>query len=395
MVAFGGWEMPLRFPTGTLAEHLACRQAAAVFDVSHLGTVRLEGPHAWAQLQGALTNDLAKVSPGRAQYTHLLDEDGSVLDDMIVWWVCDERFDVMPNASNTRRVRAALGGLDVTTERAVVAVQGPAARQVLLRAFPAAAEVGHFQVRQLNWGRPAVPTVVAGTGYTGEDGVEVAVPAEAATELWEALVAAGAVPAGLGARDTLRLEAGLPLHGHELGPGTSPLEAGLSWVVAWGKPGGFRGLPALLERRAKGVSRKLTGVIGDGRQPFREGYTVHLEPLEPGAVGACPEARPSPEAPAGSSAKPGPAAWPGALDAPTAELTSGNYSPVLQKGIGLCFLPVEVSPGSRVSVQGRLPATVVKPPFVAKGRAQPSRVSGLGAAPSAATEKPTELAGQS
>jgi aminomethyltransferase len=251
MVPFGGWEMPLEYPDGTVAEHMSCRRHAAIFDVSHLGTVRLVGSDAEAVLQSALTNDLRKIAPGRAQYTHLLDDGGSVLDDLIVWWVGEQAFDVMPNASNTARVRGAIGGTDVTGSRAVLAVQGPEARDVLAKAFPEAASVGHFRVEAKNW--HGTPVVVAGTGYTGEDGVECAVPAEQAVELWEALVAAGASPAGLGARDTLRLEAGLPLHGHELGPGISSLEAGLSWVVAWDKPGGFRGREALVAQREGGL----------------------------------------------------------------------------------------------------------------------------------------------
>ncbi len=196
MVAFGGWEMPLEFGTGTVAEHLACRQSAAIFDVSHLGTVRVVGAGAQDVLQRALTNNLGKVAPGRAQYTHLLDEQGSVLDDLIVWWVSEQRFDVMPNASNTSRVLGAIGGRDVTAERAVLALQGPASRDILGKVFPEAAAVGHFRVTTLGW--RGADVVVAGTGYTGEDGVECAVPAALATELWETVVAAGAVPAGLG-----------------------------------------------------------------------------------------------------------------------------------------------------------------------------------------------------
>ncbi len=125
MVAFGGWEMPLNYPSGTVAEHRACREGAVAFDVSHLGTVRVEGREAFAHLQGSLSNDLRRIAPGRAQYTHLLDESGSVADDIIVWWLDDERFDVMPNASNTSRVVAAIGGTDTTAARAVIAVQGP------------------------------------------------------------------------------------------------------------------------------------------------------------------------------------------------------------------------------------------------------------------------------
>ncbi|MBO0731478.1 MAG: glycine cleavage system protein T, partial [Acidimicrobiaceae bacterium] len=146
LVEFGGWEMPLSYPAGTLAEHLSCRHDAVVFDVSHLGTVRIEGDGAFDRLQETLTNDLRKIEAGRAQYTHLLDDDGSVLDDIIVWWVAPRRFDVMPNASNTSRVLEALGGDDVTGERAVIAVQGPNARARLASVAPDASAVGRFRV---------------------------------------------------------------------------------------------------------------------------------------------------------------------------------------------------------------------------------------------------------
>jgi aminomethyltransferase len=253
LVDFGGWEMPLAYPSGTVAEHLACRRSAACFDVSHLGTVRVEGEEAFWRLQRNLTNDLAKIGPGRAQYTHLLDpEDASVLDDIIVWWVSEDRFDVMPNASNTERVRAALGGDDVTGERAIIAVQGPRAREMLATTAPEAAAVGRFHVRAFRWG--AADCVAAGTGYTGEDGVECAVPVSEAAPFWRAVVEAGAQAAGLGARDTLRLEAGLPLHGHELGPGITPLQAGLGWVIGWNK-GPFRGREPLELERAAGPRR--------------------------------------------------------------------------------------------------------------------------------------------
>ena len=201
MVPFGGWEMPLSYPNGTLAEHLACRQSAVAFDVSHLGTVRITGPAAGELLQSTLTNDLGKIAPGRAQYTHLLDDvDGSVLDDIIVWWVDEESFDVMPNASNTARVRQALGGIDVTPERAIVAVQGPSARERLAVVSEEAAGVGRFRVINFSWGGQTC--VAAGTGYTGEDGVECAVPADVAPSFWEAVLGTGVQPAGLGARDT-------------------------------------------------------------------------------------------------------------------------------------------------------------------------------------------------
>ena len=172
----------------------------------------------------------------------------------------------MPNASNTDRVRDAIGGEDVTASRAVIAVQGPEARARLAAVAPEAAAVERRRVAPVEvLGHPCV---VAGTGYTGEDGVELAVPAEAAGEVWDAVVAAGVTPAGLGARDTLRLEAGLPLHGHELGPGITPLQAGLGWVVAWGK-GGFQGHDALAAERERGVARRLRGLSVAGRRPPR------------------------------------------------------------------------------------------------------------------------------
>ena len=335
MVAFGGWEMPLAYPAGTLAEHRACRQEAVAFDVSHLGTVRLSGDDAFERLQRTLTNDLAKIGPGRAQYTHLLDEaDGSVLDDIVVWWVDDAEFHVMPNASNTARVLDALGGDDVTGTRAVVAVQGPAAGRRLADVSPEAAEVGRFEVRRVDW--KGAPCVVAGTGYTGEPGVEVAVPAEAAPAFWQAVLDAGVAPAGLGARDTLRLEAGLPLHGHELGPGITPLQAGLGWVVAWGK-GDFRGRAALEAERAAGVRRSLRGLETEGRQPPRSGSPVLVDGDTVG------------------------------------EVTSGNYSPVLGHGIALAFVPPTLEVGTEVAIEVRgqaLPARLVPTPFV--GRRPPA-----------------------
>lgn len=332
LVPFGGWDMPLSYPSGTLAEHRACRSDAVVFDVSHLGTVRVSGPGALVHLQAALTNDLQKVGPGRAQYTHLLDEsDASVLDDIIVWWVNDDRFDVMPNASNTDGVVGAIGGVDVTASRAVLAVQGPRARERLGTIAPDAAAVGRFRV--IDAEVAGVACVVAGTGYTGEDGVELAVPAEAAATVWAAVASTGVVPAGLGARDTLRLEAALPLHGHELGAGITPLQAGLGWVVAWDKPGGFRGRDALLAERERGVARRLRGLTVPGRRPPRAEQRVLLD------------------------------------GQPIGELTSGNFSPVLQHGIALGFLPPDIADGTAVAVEGRgeaLPAVVVPTPFVAK-----------------------------
>jgi aminomethyltransferase len=329
MVPFGGWSMPLAYPTGTVAEHRACREAAVAFDVSHLGTVRVVGPDAFDHLQHSLSNDLRRVHPGRAQYTHLLDEDGSVVDDIIVWWVDEERFDVMPNASNTTSVLEALGGDDVTTLRALIAVQGPQARERLATVSPDAAAVHRFNVERFDW--DGARCLVAGTGYTGEDGVECAVPVDAAPAFWDAILAAGIHPAGLGARDTLRLEAGLPLHGHELGPGITPLQAGLGWVVGWDKAD-FTGRAALEEERVNGPARRLRGFVAESRQPLRDGSEV----LHDGSrVGA---------------------------------LTSGNFSPMRERGIGLGFVDAdaELLDGDAVTIEqrGRVrEAWLVRPPL--------------------------------
>lgn len=336
MVPFSGWEMPLSYPEGTLAEHLACRTESVMFDVSHLGTVRVSGPGALDALQWAFTNDLNRIGPGFAQYTHLLDAtDGSVLDDIIVWWVDDDRFDVMPNASNTSRVEKALAQAptlplvkDVTNTRAVVAVQGPKTRERLAEISTEAAEVDRFRVCQADMAGCEV--LVAGTGYSGEDGVEIAVDAESAPKVWDLIVSVGIMPAGLGARDTLRLEAGLPLHGHELGPGISPLQAGLGWVVRWDK-GDFRGREPLLAERDSGPRRLLSGLLVEGRRPPREGQTVWRHGEEIGVV------------------------------------SSGNFSPILQRGIAMAFLHPDVVVGDEVTVDVRgtqIAATVTSVPFV-------------------------------
>ncbi len=349
LVEFGGWDMPVSYPAGTIEEHRLCRGDAVVFDVSHLGTVRVVGPSAYEALQAAFSNDLAKIGPGRAQYTHLLDaNDGSVLDDIIVWWCAEnehhpEQFDVMPNASNTDRVVSALlsYGLtdltidDITPSRAVLAVQGPLARSRLAAVSPEAAEVPRFRVADVDI--LGVQCRVAGTGYTGEDGVEIAVPSDAAENIWAALLGAGILPAGLGARDTLRLEAGLPLHGHELGAGITPYQANLGWVVAT-KKGPFRGSEALEHELSGGVRRKLVGLSLEGRQPAREGSVVLFEGNPVGTV------------------------------------SSGNFSPTLGHAIALAFVDAVAAsavidaPGAwECDVRGRrLPARLTSLPFVAK-----------------------------
>jgi aminomethyltransferase len=330
IVPFGGWEMPLQYATGTVAEHLACRHDAVVFDVSHLGTVRCDGPDMLETLQNTLTNDLNKVAPGRAQYTHLLTEDGFVVDDIIVWWVGDNEFDVMPNASNTEGVTSALPGVDVTLERCVLAVQGPNARAKAALVDPRFGEVARFRVERLDY--RGVEVRVAGTGYTGEPGLEIAAPNAVAEEIFRGLIAADITPAGLGARDTLRLEAALPLYGHELTLHSTTLEAGLGWVLGWKKQT-FRGRQAVEEEKERGVSRLLTGVASPDRKPLRDGADVLVE------------------------------------GDPVGTLTSGNFSPVLGHGIGMGLLEPGLAPGQPVTLmlRGReLEGTVAALPFVQK-----------------------------
>lgn len=330
IVPFGGWAMPLQYQTGTVAEHLTCRRDAVVFDVSHLGTVRCDGPGMFDAIQGTLTNDLNKIEPGRAQYTHLLNDDGFVVDDIIVWWVGPEEFDVMPNASNTAGVTEALPGRDVTAERCVLAVQGPRARERVAAVDERFASVGRFRVARFDY--RGVEVRVAGTGYTGEAGLELSAPNEVADDLLLALIEAGVTPAGLGARDTLRLEAALPLYGHELTLSSTTLEAGLGWVLGWDKPT-FRGRPAVEAERARGVARHLTGVLADGRQPLREAGVVLVD----GRV--------------------------------VGQLTSGNYSPVLEHGIGLAMADEVLEAGRPVTVELRgrsVSAATVALPFVRK-----------------------------
>jgi aminomethyltransferase len=328
LVEFGGWEMPIQY-RGVLEEHRACRTDAVIFDVSHL------------VLQRALTNDLGRIGPGRAQYTHLLDPaDAHVVDDVIVWWRALDDFLVMPNASNTARIAGALREAaaevgatalrveDITDARAVIAVQGPNARARAATVDPAFGAVARFRVATVDW--DGVECVVAGTGYTGEPGIEIQVPAVRAAALWRALLTAGCVPAGLGARDTLRLEAGLPLHGHELGEGITTLQAGLGWVVGWDK-GDFRGRAPLAAESERGVSRRLRGLLVEGRRPPR----AHCPVLIDGAV--------------------------------VGEVTSGNFSPTLGQSVALAFLPPDVADGTAVEIDVRgkpLAAVVTKPPFV-------------------------------
>ena len=334
LVEFAGWEMPISYPTGTLSEHGECRSGCVMFDVSHLGSVLIEGEGAFEELQYAFTNDLSKISPGRAQYSHLLNQKGYVVDDVIIWWLEKQKFEVMPNASNTHRVEEAMARRgkkltinNITENRAVIAVQGPTSRKILSSLSVEAASVKKFHVEEIDI--DGIAATVAGTGYTGEDGVEISIPKNSASILWTALLEAGCTPAGLGARDTLRLEAGLPLHGQELGEGISPIQANMQWVVSMSK-GTFFGKEALQEELENGPSRSLRGFISESRRPLRQGQDILLN----GDV--------------------------------IGQVTSGNYSPTLGSGIAMGFISPGIEDGTQVRIRGKRndsEAKVVKLPF--------------------------------
>ncbi len=336
LVDFAGWEMPLHYGS-QIDEHHTVRQAAGLFDVSHMAVVDVTGSGALAWLQGLLANDAARLVPGKALYSCMLNETGGVLDDLIVYHRGDAGYRVVVNAGTRDKdlawMRGRLGGAEVTlterTDLAMIAAQGPLARERVHGVLGEAAQtLGRFQAMD------AGEMFVARTGYTGEDGYEIMLPAVDAPELWRALVAADIAPIGLGARDTLRLEAGMNLYGQEMDEQTTPLEAGLAWTVAW-EPADrdFIGRAALEAQRAAGVPRRLVGLVLEDRGVLRAHQTVFT-------------------------------------DAGEGEVTSGGFSPTLNRSIAFARVPGGFS-GERceVEVRGRrLAARVVAPPFVRDGQ---------------------------
>jgi aminomethyltransferase len=356
MTPFAGWMMPLRY-AGDLAEHQAVRTAAGLFDLSHMGELHVDGPGAGAGLDVALVGNLSGLAVGRARYTMITQEDGGIVDDLIVYRLADEAYLVVANASNVAVVRDALAErlapfeaslTDRSLETALIAVQGPRAAEIVTGLTdPAHVEA----VRDVKYyaGVPAtvggVEAIVARTGYTGEDGFELFVPADAAPGLWRDLLAAGAplglVPAGLSARDSLRLEAGMPLYGNELDRTTAPHDAGLGRVVkldkvaADGAPLPFVGREALAARAHATPSRVLVGLVGAGRRAARHGYQVLTTTADDAAV--------------------------------VGLVTSGAPSPTLGTPIAMAYVTPEVSAvGTElaVDVRGRRePVRVVALPF--------------------------------
>ena len=340
IVDFGGWDMPVQYGS-QIGEHHAVRRAAGVFDVSHMCVVDLRGARVRAFLQHLLANDVGKLrAPGKALYSCMLNEHGGVLDDLIAYFLTESWFRTVVNAGTRDkdlawiRRGAADFGVQVAerTDLAMLAVQGPQAREkaVQLLGAPeqaAALALGAFVGRELGgW-------FVARTGYTGEDGFEIMMPAGDAVPAWRRLNALGVASCGLGARDTLRLEAGMNLYGHEMDESTHPFESGLAWTVALDPPGrDFVGRSALEAIRERGVPRKLVGLLLEDRGVLRS----HQRVIAPAGEG---------------------------------EITSGTFSPTLERSIALARVPAATLGQVQVEIRGKLlHAKVVKPPFVRNGR---------------------------
>jgi aminomethyltransferase len=345
LVPFAGYEMPVQYATGITAEHNAVRVGAGIFDVSHMGEVEVRGERALDFVQYVTTNDASRIEVGQAQYSTLPNEQGRLLDDLLVYRF-PEHFLLVVNASNRDRDVAWMGRhaerfgvtlVDRSEETALLALQGPRAEAILSRLTDEALpEIGYYRFR--SGVVDGVETLISRTGYTGEDGFELYLPAENAVQLWRRLLEVGQpdglVPAGLGARDSLRLEMGYALYGNDLDENTTPLEGGLAWVTKLDK-GEFVGREALLRQKEEGVSRRLIGFRLSERGFPRTGYEVTHEGEVVGRV------------------------------------TSGIVSPSLGVGIGMAFVaPAAAKPGTRIEVVIRgqgVPAEVVRPPFYTEG----------------------------
>jgi aminomethyltransferase len=294
MVPFAGWEMPLQY-RGVIPEHHAVRQAAGLFDVSHMGEILVEGPGALAYLQSLTPNDVAQLDAGRAHYSGLLTEDGTYVDDILIYCRGEERYLVVVNAANVavdfawmkQHAPAGVRVEDASEQWALMALQGPRAAEILASLVDVdLATIKNYRFAEGRIGETA--GIISRTGYTGEDGFELYVPPAAAPAIWEELLRLGAPlglePAGLGCRDTLRLEAGMALYGHEIDRETTPLEAGLSWVVKLGKEADFLGRAALEGQQQAGLGKRLVGLEVLGRGIAREGHEVFVGDERVGVV---------------------------------------------------------------------------------------------------------------
>lgn len=345
LIDFGGWELPVQY-TGTIDEHLACRSAAGLFDVSHMGEVAVEGEDAEKFLYHLVTNDITKCAIGQAQYSPICDETGGIIDDLIVYRRANDRFFVVVNASNTEKDFAWMkkihseGGFKCRLENesakwSQIAIQGPKAEHILQKLTKS--PLSEVKTYRFVEGEVAgTPAILARTGYTGEDGFEVYVAWEKGPQIWRELLVAGTPegmkPCGLGARDTLRLEAKYPLYGNELTAETNPLEAGIGWAVKLDKTD-FVGKAAIEKTKQAGLKRKLVGIMLRGAGIPRHGYKVFDSTGEK-EIGF---------------------------------LTSGTQSPSLKKPIGIAYVESvssEIGTEIRVEIRSnRIPAEVVATPF--------------------------------
>lgn len=338
MVDFAGWQMPIQYPPGILKEHEAVRTSAGLFDLSHMGETYVRGGGALQFLQSLFTNDLTKIEVGKAQYGCMCNDQGKVLDDMIIYRLEDQYLVVM-NASNREKIVAWMNqhrpaGVEIedqSMETALIAVQGPRSQAILQTLVETDLDsIPYYGFRVMPWG------ILSRTGYTGEDGFELFCPPSEAPRIWDALLSAGGdfgvLPCGLGARDTLRLEACLSLYGNDIDQTTTPYEAGLGWVVKLDHD--FIGRPALEAKKAAGLSRKLVAFVMEGRGTARHGYPIFAAEQGGEALGI---------------------------------VTSGSLGPTVGKNVGLGYVPLAHSePGSRIFVDcrgKRIAAQLVKPPF--------------------------------
>ena len=340
MGPFGGWDMPIEYTAGTVAEHTAVRNAVGLFDVSHMGKVRILGAGAYDFANSVFANDIDRIQPGQAQYSMLCNEAGGIIDDLIVYIVSKDEIRFIPNAGNASTVVAHLEKLapaEITIEnnhltQGIIAVQGPKSAE-LLAAIGFTTDHEYMEFVDARWNEFAVS--ICRTGYTGEHGYELVIENSGLVPLWNELLSAGAqfgiLPCGLGARDTLRTEMGYVLHGQDINTEISPVQARTGWAVGWNKPS-FSGRDALLAEKAAGAARLAGGLLAVGKGIPRSHMSVKNSAGE--IVG---------------------------------ETTSGTFSPTLQKGIALALLAPSVSIGDTlfVDVRGRdLEVVVTKPPFV-------------------------------
>lgn len=339
-VTFAGYEMPIQYPAGIMAEHLQCRSGAALFDVSHMLQMTISGPDAALGLERLVPGNIKDLAPHRARYTLLTNDAGGILDDLIVTNAEDHLYIVAnaaTGAADLAHIRAALGQslkIEALADRALLALQGPQAAPVLARLNPRVMQLRFMEGWELKLDQ--IPARVSRLGYTGEDGFEISVAADRATELARLLLAAPEVePAGLGARDSLRLEAGLCLYGNDIDATRTPIEADLAWTIGKRRreEGGFAGDEVILRQLKEGTERKLVGIRPTGRAPARAGTEIQ------GVTGAC-----------------------------IGKVTSGGYGPSLGAPLALGYVETnaaEIGTEIQLDVRGRsLPAEIVALPFV-------------------------------